>query len=102
MGWADQYIKQLQKGKIVQFRPRGNSMTPVIWSGALVTVQPIHYNNRPLIKSDIVLCKVKGRQYLHYIKAFRGNSYQIGNAHGRINGWITRKSMFGVVTDIKG
>ncbi len=100
MGWADQYIKQLQKGKTIQFRPRGNSMSPVIWSGALVTVRPI--KTELLLKSDIVLCKVRGRQYLHYIKAIQGNSFQIGNARGHINGWITKEAMFGLVTDIKG
>lgn len=34
-----------------------------------------------------MLCSVHGRQYLHLIKAKRGEQYQIGNNHGRINGW---------------
>lgn len=101
MSWADQHIKKLKKGDHVTFRPRGNSMTPIIWSGALVTVEP--YSLRPvvLMKNDIVLCKVKGRQYLHLIKAIRGKQYQIGNNKGGINGWITENSIYGVCIDIQ-
>jgi len=44
---------------------------------------------------DIVLCKVKGREYLHLIKAIQGARFQIGNNRGRINGWVTAHSIFG-------
>jgi hypothetical protein len=99
VSWATKHISKLQKGNVVRFRPRGNSMVPIIWSGALVTVEP--YEGYPLAKNDIVLCKVKGRQYLHWIKAVRGSQYQIGNNHGGINGWITSNSIYGICTDIQ-
>lgn len=64
-----------------------------IESGQLVTVEPI--KEQALQKGDIVLCKVRGTEYLHLIKAVRGERYLIGNNIGRINGWIGRHSIFG-------
>lgn len=85
MSWANSYIEALILGETVQFRPKGNSMTPLIKSGDLVTVAPICC---PIKKGDIVLCKVNGRQYLHLVKAVRNDRVcLIGNNHGRINGW---------------
>ena len=69
MGWAVNHIKKLQAGETIQFKPRGNSMKGKINSGNLVTVEPI--NDQKLKKGDIVLCKVKGREYLHLVKATR-------------------------------
>jgi hypothetical protein len=94
MGWATGYIEQLRQGKTVQFRPRGNSMSGKIESGQLCTVEPID-NPGSLQVGDIVLCKVGGNQYIHLIKAIQGKRFQIGNNRGRINGWITAKSIFG-------
>lgn len=99
MGWANHYIEQLQAGKSVQFRPRGNSMKGKISSGQLVTVSPI--NDHILKKGDIVLCKVRSAQYLHLIKAIRGDQYQIGNNLGRINGWVSLNAIFGICTNIE-
>ena len=44
---------------------------------------------------DIVLCKVRGCEYLHLVKAIQGPRFQIGNNRGRINGWITATTIFG-------
>lgn len=93
MGWATNYIEQLQKGETIQFRPRGNSMTGKIESGQLCTVEPV--NLSPLSVGDIVLCKVKGRQFLHLIKAINGTSYQICNNRGFINGWTSHSNIYG-------
>jgi phage repressor protein C with HTH and peptisase S24 domain len=98
MGWATPYIGQLADGKRVQFRPRGNSMSGKIESGQLVTVEPI--GDCEIKAGDIVLCKVNGMQYLHLVKAVSGNRFQIGNNRGRINGWTSRRSIFGIVTNI--
>jgi len=98
MGWATEYIKKLQNGEVIQFRPRGGSMAGRIDSGNLVTVAPV---SGDINKNDIVLCKVKGSQYLHIVKAISGNRYQIGNNKGRINGWITMNSIFGICTKIE-
>lgn len=94
MSWATAYIEKLQKGEVVSFRPRGNSMKPKINSGDLVTVIPIA---DPPQKDDIVLCKVKGNHFLHLVKAVDGDRFQIGNNRGGINGWISIGGIYGKV-----
>lgn len=98
MGWATQYIDQLQRGEKAQFRPRGNSMAGKIDSGQLVTVEPV--GERELKVGAIVLCKVGRAQYLHLIKAIRGQQFQIGNNRGGINGWISRRGIYGIATEV--
>ena len=90
--WATGHIKRLQEGETVSFRPWGNSMSPKIKSGQLVIVAPVEGN---LEVGDIVLCQVGGHQYLHLVKAIKGDRYQIGNNKGRINGWIGKTQIFG-------
>lgn len=92
MGWATGYIEKLKKGETVQFRPFGGSMKGYIESGQLVQVSPVTHD---LTVGEIVLCKVRNNQYLHLIKQIKGNTYQIGNAKGFINGWITRDMIYG-------
>jgi hypothetical protein len=100
MGWAAHYIEKLRNGETVSFRPRGNSMAGKIESGQLCTVEP---TDPATIKvGEIVLCKVRGREYLHLIKAIQGERFQIGNNRGRINGWITANSIFGRCTRVEG
>jgi len=48
-----------------------------------------------LATGDIVLCRVSGNQYLHLVKAIQGERLQIGNNRGGINGWVTRRQIFG-------
>jgi hypothetical protein len=91
MGWATHHIAKLQAGETVSFRPRGNSMTPKIKSGQLCTVEPA----TTIEADDVVLCKVHGFEYLHFVKAIRDDQYQIGNNRGGINGWISRQSIYG-------
>ncbi len=93
MGWADGHIARLAQGETVSFRPRGHSMTGKISSGELCTVEPL--TDQPLAVGDIVLCRVSGAQYLHLIKAIQGPRFQIGNNRGGINGWVTRRQIFG-------
>ena len=99
MGWAIHYIKQLQEGQTISFRPRGHSMKGKISSGQLCKVQPVDVSK--LQVGDIVLCKVKGREYLHLIKAIKGNRFQIGNNRGLINGWIGGNAIFGKCISIE-
>jgi hypothetical protein len=99
MGWATQYIAQLQRGETVQFRPRGNSMRGKIDPGQLCTVVPV--DPATLQAGDIVLCKVNGRQYLHLIKAVQGNRFQIGNNRGRVNGWVSAGCIYGKCTRVE-
>lgn len=93
MGWATGHIAQLKAGETVAFRPHGASMKGRIESGQLCTVAPV--NPQTLAVGDIVLCKVKGNDYLHLIKALRGARFQIGNNRGGINGWIGASAIYG-------
>lgn len=99
MSWATFAIKQLQEGKVAQVRPRGHSMKGKVNSGNLVTLEPC--NPDELQKGDIVLVKVKGRVYLHLIKAINKGRSQIGNNRGGINGWVGGNSIFGIATKIE-
>jgi hypothetical protein len=98
MGWASHYIEKLKNGETVSFRPRGTSMSGKIESGQLCTVEPI--DPQKIEVGDIVLCKVRGNEYLHLVKAIQGQRFQIGNNKGRINGWITAYSIFGKCVNI--
>jgi signal peptidase I len=97
MSW-EHHKDCLADGKDVSFRPRGNSMKPKIESGQLVTVSPIAGS---LAEGDIVFCKVKGKFYVHLIKAIEGDRYQIGNNKGHVNGWVGRSAIFGKVTKVE-
>lgn len=84
---------------MVSFRPRGHSMSGKIESGQLCTVAPVGPGE--LAVGDIVLCRVNGSEYLHLVKAIDGERFQIGNNRGRINGWITARSIFGRCTRVE-
>lgn len=99
MGWADGYIARLAQGETVQFRPRGHSMTGKVNDGQLCTVAPIGAS--VIEPGAIVLCRVKGAQYLHLVKAVQGERFQIGNNRGGINGWITRRQIYGRLTAVE-
>jgi hypothetical protein len=101
MGWATKHIEALNRGETVQFRPRGASMRPKIQPNQLCTVEPVDPDTE-LHVGDIVLCRVKGREYLHLIKAKRKGSYQIGNNRGGINGWIGPHSIYGRLVRVEG
>lgn len=93
MGWAASYITDLQLGKTVRFRPRGNSMKGKIESWQLCTIEPV--DPQTVTEGDIVLCKVMGREYLHLVTRANYPRFEIGNNHGFINGWTTAKQIFG-------
>jgi hypothetical protein len=93
MGWATGYIEQLRRGDTVSFRPRGHSMSPKIESGQLCVVAPA--DPATLAVGDIVLCKVKGSEYRHLVKAIQAGRFQIGNNRGFINGWVGANAIYG-------
>ena len=99
MGWASQYIDKLLAGETVSFRPRGHSMTPKIKSGQLCTVAPVDVAT--LQVDDIVLCKVRGSEYLHLVKAIQDTRFQIGNNRGFINGWIGPTPIYGKLLKVE-
>ena len=97
MSWATNYIKQLQEGKPVEFRPRGNSMTGLVNDGDLVRIIPYDQSRHKLVKDLVVLCKVKKSHYLHKISAVKPNQVQISNNHGHVNGWISLNNVYGIL-----
>jgi hypothetical protein len=76
-------------------------MVPRICSGQLVTVAPV--TDETLVEvDDVVLCKVNGIQMLHKVSAIGSDGrYQISNNHGHINGWCTRKTVFGILVAVE-
>jgi hypothetical protein len=92
-------IAALQRGDTVQICPRGNSMRPKVCDRALVTVAPCPVDN--LKEGDIVLVRVRRQVYLHLIKSINGDQFLIGNNHGRINGWVGAKAIYGIATRIE-
>lgn len=95
MSWADGAIERLRKGEAVRIRPSGNSMTPLIKSGELITVRPC---DPTLIKpGDVVLVRVHGKVYLHLVKQKSGRDglFLISNNQGRVNGWVDGTHIYG-------
>jgi hypothetical protein len=74
-------------------------MSGKIESGQLCTVEPVEAV--ALKVGDIVLCKVRGREYLHLVKAIQGPRFQIGNNRGRVNGWVSANAIFGRCVQIE-
>ena len=100
MSWAKRARKTLQKGEKTTVKPRGHSMEPLVMDGATVTLEPIS-DPSTVKKGDIVLCRVRGRDYLHLVKATRyGKQWLIGNNRGHDNGWVGPHSLFGKATEI--
>lgn len=99
MNWATHAIGELQAGRSAQVRPKGQSMKGRVESGSLVTLEPC--DPVDLQVGDVVLVKVKGKVYLHLIKALRGNQFQIGNNRGGINGWVGPNAVYGIATEIE-
>lgn len=99
MSWAKFAIEGLQQGKTVQIRPRGHSMRGKVNDGDLVTLEPC--DPATLQPDDIVLVKVRGRDYLHLVKAVNGGRFQIGNNRGHINGWVGHNCIYGRATKIE-
>lgn len=88
MSWYKHPLQKLMEGQEVSFRPHGNSMTPKIKSGQLVTVAPCRLED--LKKGDVAFCKVRGNYYIHLVTAIKDGQVQISNNHGHVNGWTTQ------------
>jgi hypothetical protein len=98
MGWASAAIEALNRGQSVEIRPRGHSMKGRVNDGDRVMLSPC--NPEELSTGDVVLVRVKGKTYLHLIKASDGKRYQIGNNRGGINGWVGRGAIYGVAVKV--
>ena len=91
--------QRLIAGETIKIKTAGNSMSGKIENGSFVTIEPI--GDRVLKKRDVVLSKVNGNLYLHLISGTRKGSYQISNNHGHVNGWTSKKNIFGIVIRIE-
>jgi hypothetical protein len=89
---------QFSSGPAVTFTARGGSMTPLVTDGQEVSVYPMP---RPefLVPGDVVVARVEGRVYLHKVLAVDQGRHrvQIGNNHGRVNGWTGFAKVYGVM-----
>jgi SOS-response transcriptional repressor LexA len=88
-------VTRLQDGETVTFRPHGNSMTPHISSGQLVTVEPAEGGSVRV--GDVVLARVCGVLRLHLVSATdkARKRVQISNARGHVNGWTSYSRVYG-------
>lgn len=92
-----QIAQRLQKGETVEWRPTGNSMTPRIKSGQLVTVSPCKIEE--VEPGDVAFAKVNGNYYLHLVRQ-KGDDGRvlISNNHNHDNGWT--RTVFGKLTKV--
>jgi hypothetical protein len=91
-------VAAVRRGETIEFRPSGRSMEPLIGHRQKVRVSPLACD--PVV-GDVVLARVHGHLYLHRVNAIRGDQYQIANQRGHVNGWCTRKQIYGVVSVAK-
>jgi len=98
MSWAKYAKETLKKGLDAAVKPRGSSMKPKIESGDVVTIAPC--DPFRLKVDDIVLVTVKGKDYLHLIKAVDSKRFLIGNNRGGINGWVGWNSIHGKAVEV--
>lgn len=67
-------------------------------SAPLVTIEPC--DPVSLSIGDIVLVRVQYRNYLHLVKAIKGDQYLIGNNRGGNNGWVGGRAIFSRATRV--
>jgi signal peptidase I len=91
-------VEKLKRGETHETRAAGRSMQPLVMDKERIRVRPI--DREPEV-GDIVFCKVNGRFMRHLITARKGDQYQISNNHGHVNGWTSRRSIYGFVEPIR-
>lgn len=95
-------IKRRGSDEAVRVTVHGNSMLPRIKSGSTVIVKPASAADVDI--DDVVIAKVRGRVYCHFVRGKMGRGpdgsrVKIANASGRVNGWTS--NVFGVVVGIE-
>jgi hypothetical protein len=102
MGALDAIAMRVAEGRVVEFRPTGSSMVPLVRSRQLVTVAPV--DPAKVEVGDIVLARVAGTTYLHLVSAVDSarDRVQISNNRGRVNGWTTHARLYGICTAVDG
>lgn len=93
---------RLAAGETVTCRPVGNSMRPLIPSGAAVVISPIQAERVEV--DDIVLVRVAGHVYLHKVLAVELERHRarIGNNRGGVNGWAGFDRIYGICVAVDG
>lgn len=88
MNKYNRLIGELESGKIGEMKCFGNSMTPIIKSGSLLTFE----SKSEYEIGDVVFCKIKGRfiDAHKVIKKDVEKGYLIANNHGYENGWTKK------------
>lgn len=89
----------LSVGQSVNLRPSGHSMTPIIHHRQQVTLTP-DTDDDQFKAGAVVLVKVRGAWLLHRISKVGDGEFQIANARGKVNGWVRRTAIAGIVTKI--
>lgn len=91
--------EKLRNGETGIITGVGNSMTPIIRNGQRCIVEPVTIDTE-INKNDVVFVRVGGNYYLHKVVTIKGLRYQIGNNHGKINGWVGKENIYGIVRKI--
>jgi hypothetical protein len=99
MTWVKDAKSALEAGEEVSVRPIGGSMRGRIESGQRVTIAPV--NARDVNVDDVVFVRWKGGFLLHLVKRIDGERYLIGNALGKLNGWVSADAILGRVIAIE-
>ncbi|KPI33889.1 GCN5-related N-acetyltransferase [Actinobacteria bacterium OV450] len=102
MGMLDAMADLIGRGETAEFRPTGDSMTPLVRSRQRVEVAPV---DPTLVEpGDIVLARVCGTVYLHLVSAVDRSRrrVQISNNRGRVNGWTGYDRVFGICLAVDG
>lgn len=80
-------------------------MTGKVNDGALCTVIPADI--KTIDVGDVGLCSVRGKQYLHLVKAIKaskglvGDRFLIGNNKGHLNGWVGPAHIYGKLEKVE-
>jgi peptidase S24-like protein len=98
VSWWSAAADALLQGNEATVRPRGHSMSPRVRDGQQVALRPLRQDEPR--RGDVVLVKVRGRVYLHLVKALESERVLIGNNRGGTNGWTSRSSIFGIAPDL--
>lgn len=93
-------VKILEEKNEVILTCNGNSMTPLLHKGEKITIKKIAHSQ--LRKGDAVFVRINRNLQVHKLTAIdeNQNRYQIGNAHGHINGWVKSHAIYGLAVKV--
>jgi hypothetical protein len=98
MSWVKQVLEGLAADQAIDAQPFGGSMRGRIESGQRVTIEPV--TDCHIEIGDAVFVRWKRNYLLHLVKDIAEERYLIGNNVGKINGWVKREDVLGIVTKV--